>query len=403
MRGGLASLGMTPAAGLRAPRVYSPHVRRHRARASSGLSGGVSDLPALRVSQHLLARAPVHPVAGPGERVPGPVGAARRRGVVRRVVGGARLAARALRAADRCAAGNDRAPPQHLQRAHRGGGVARLPAAAAGGGDQSRVPHRSLPVAGQVRTGRGRRGREPGRQSACRSRRSSARWTGRPRWSRRATSSSPAARSRTSARSRRSPIAAARCCWWTAIRPRASSRWTSSPRTWTSTAPAGSSGCSAGAGWRSSTPGPTCSASLAPRATGWFAHREQFRFDSRSLALHADARRLEAGTPAMLPVYAQLGGLDMRRGAWPGRDPPADDAAGGGSDRPGAVGRAQDQGRRAARTSAPRSSCWRATIRRVTSAASRRPRSSPTRDRDTSASPPTSTTWPTITAPPSSA
>ncbi len=50
---------------------------------------------------------------------------------------------------------------------------------------------------------------------------------------------------------------------------------------------------------------------LAPRATGWFAHREQFRFDSRSLMLHADARRLEAGTPPMMPVYAQLGGLDV--------------------------------------------------------------------------------------------
>jgi selenocysteine lyase/cysteine desulfurase len=51
--------------------------------------------------------------------------------------------------------------------------------------------------------------------------------------------------------------------------------------------------------------------SLEPRATGWFAHREQFRFDPRSLSLHADARRLEAGTPPMLPVYAQLGGLDV--------------------------------------------------------------------------------------------
>jgi selenocysteine lyase/cysteine desulfurase len=50
---------------------------------------------------------------------------------------------------------------------------------------------------------------------------------------------------------------------------------------------------------------------LAPRATGWFADREQFGFDSRSLSLHADARRLEAGTPPMLPVYAQLGGLEV--------------------------------------------------------------------------------------------
>ncbi len=50
---------------------------------------------------------------------------------------------------------------------------------------------------------------------------------------------------------------------------------------------------------------------LAPRVTGWFAHREQFGFDPRELLLHADARRLEAGTPALLPVYAQLGGLDL--------------------------------------------------------------------------------------------
>jgi selenocysteine lyase/cysteine desulfurase len=51
--------------------------------------------------------------------------------------------------------------------------------------------------------------------------------------------------------------------------------------------------------------------SLHPRATGWFAHREQFQFDPRELVFHADARRLEAGTPAILSVYAQLGGLEV--------------------------------------------------------------------------------------------
>lgn len=51
--------------------------------------------------------------------------------------------------------------------------------------------------------------------------------------------------------------------------------------------------------------------SLAPRATGWFADRDQFRFDPRSLELHDDARRLEAGTPSIMSVYAQLGGLDI--------------------------------------------------------------------------------------------
>jgi selenocysteine lyase/cysteine desulfurase len=50
---------------------------------------------------------------------------------------------------------------------------------------------------------------------------------------------------------------------------------------------------------------------LAPRASGWFAHRDQFRFDPHSLELHDDARRLEAGTPSILPVYAQLGGLEL--------------------------------------------------------------------------------------------
>ena len=44
---------------------------------------------------------------------------------------------------------------------------------------------------------------------------------------------------------------------------------------------------------------------------GWFAHREQFRFDPHELELHADARRFEAGTPGMASVYAQLGGLDV--------------------------------------------------------------------------------------------
>lgn len=50
---------------------------------------------------------------------------------------------------------------------------------------------------------------------------------------------------------------------------------------------------------------------LVPRASGWFAHREQFRFDPRTLELQDDARRLEAGTPPLMPVYAQLGGLEI--------------------------------------------------------------------------------------------
>jgi kynureninase len=50
---------------------------------------------------------------------------------------------------------------------------------------------------------------------------------------------------------------------------------------------------------------------LAPKAAGWFSHREQFRFDPNALELHDDARRLESGTPALMPVYAQLGGLEL--------------------------------------------------------------------------------------------
>jgi kynureninase len=49
---------------------------------------------------------------------------------------------------------------------------------------------------------------------------------------------------------------------------------------------------------------------LAPSITGWFAHRNQFAFNPRSLELHDDARRFELGTPSLAAVYAQLGGLD---------------------------------------------------------------------------------------------
>ncbi len=48
-----------------------------------------------------------------------------------------------------------------------------------------------------------------------------------------------------------------------------------------------------------------------PQATGWFSQREQFRFDPRALEFHDDARRFEAGTPPLMPVYAQLGGLEI--------------------------------------------------------------------------------------------
>lgn len=50
---------------------------------------------------------------------------------------------------------------------------------------------------------------------------------------------------------------------------------------------------------------------VVPHATGWFAHRDQFGFDPAHFAPHADARRFETGTPAILSVHAQLGGLDV--------------------------------------------------------------------------------------------
>lgn len=56
---------------------------------------------------------------------------------------------------------------------------------------------------------------------------------------------------------------------------------------------------------------------LSPQVTGWFAHAEQFKFDSSSFRPHRDARRFEAGTPAVAAVYAGGAGLDhvLRHGS----------------------------------------------------------------------------------------
>lgn len=56
---------------------------------------------------------------------------------------------------------------------------------------------------------------------------------------------------------------------------------------------------------------PSVTPDVYPQATGWFAHKEQFRFDTRALEFHDDARRLETGTPPLMPVYAQRGGLEI--------------------------------------------------------------------------------------------
>ena len=49
---------------------------------------------------------------------------------------------------------------------------------------------------------------------------------------------------------------------------------------------------------------------LSPTVTGWFAHADQFQFDSASYRAHKDARRFEMGTPATAAVYAGGAGLD---------------------------------------------------------------------------------------------
>jgi selenocysteine lyase/cysteine desulfurase len=54
---------------------------------------------------------------------------------------------------------------------------------------------------------------------------------------------------------------------------------------------------------------------LVPQSSGWFAHHDQFAFDPHHFALHDDARRFEAGTPPLLPVVTQLGGLDVLEAA----------------------------------------------------------------------------------------
>ncbi|HUR68492.1 MAG TPA: aminotransferase class V-fold PLP-dependent enzyme [Candidatus Thermoplasmatota archaeon] len=49
---------------------------------------------------------------------------------------------------------------------------------------------------------------------------------------------------------------------------------------------------------------------LSPTITGWFAHADQFQFDSGAFRAHQDARRFEMGTPATAAVYAGGAGLE---------------------------------------------------------------------------------------------
>ncbi len=50
---------------------------------------------------------------------------------------------------------------------------------------------------------------------------------------------------------------------------------------------------------------------LTPRVAGWFGHRRQFDFDPYTLEFRQDARRFEAGTPAVAAVYAAKAGLEI--------------------------------------------------------------------------------------------
>ena len=93
-------------------RVYD---RRSGLRAAAGLPGGVPDFPPRRLPQQLLAGRLVNALPGAGGPMPRSLGDARRRIVVRRVVGCAGRAALALRPRDRRGRRDDRAASQHLR------------------------------------------------------------------------------------------------------------------------------------------------------------------------------------------------------------------------------------------------------------------------------------------------
>lgn len=50
---------------------------------------------------------------------------------------------------------------------------------------------------------------------------------------------------------------------------------------------------------------------LHPTVTGWFAHADQFAFDTSAFKPRPDARQYEMGTPAVASVYAGGAGLDV--------------------------------------------------------------------------------------------
>jgi kynureninase len=50
---------------------------------------------------------------------------------------------------------------------------------------------------------------------------------------------------------------------------------------------------------------------LQPSITGWWAARDQFQFRTTDFAFRDDAARLEAGTPAVAPVYTASAAMDI--------------------------------------------------------------------------------------------
>ena len=58
---------------------------------------------------------------------------------------------------------------------------------------------------------------------------------------------------------------------------------------------------------------------LEPTITGWFANAHQFEFQPQKFAFRDDAARFELGTPALAPVYAARGGLEIVREIGPQR------------------------------------------------------------------------------------
>lgn len=50
---------------------------------------------------------------------------------------------------------------------------------------------------------------------------------------------------------------------------------------------------------------------LEPTMTGWFAHREQFKFDTRQFQFRDDAGRFESGTPSVPTIHTANGGMEI--------------------------------------------------------------------------------------------